>query len=88
MRFSERTVLVNNAAACNADNLVAMSKEAWDRDILVCLSGVFLCCRRVLPPGIDDWKKHLNCLKIKEVVSPRADWRAPGRGQRRSLFGF
>jgi NAD(P)-dependent dehydrogenase (short-subunit alcohol dehydrogenase family) len=56
--LAERTlgkvdVLVNNAATCNADNLVTMTKEAWDRDILVCLDGVFHCCRRILPSMVE-----------------------------------
>ena len=51
--FGMVDVLVNNAAVCNADNLIAMSKEAWDRDIQVCLVGVFHCCRRALPSMVE-----------------------------------
>ncbi len=42
-------VLVNNAAICTADDVVSMDENLWDRDVAVCLKGVFLCSKRALP---------------------------------------
>jgi meso-butanediol dehydrogenase / (S,S)-butanediol dehydrogenase / diacetyl reductase len=46
-------VLVNNAAICTADEIAAMDEAVWDKDVDVCLKGVFLCSRRVLPRMIE-----------------------------------
>jgi NAD(P)-dependent dehydrogenase (short-subunit alcohol dehydrogenase family) len=46
-------VLVNNAAICTADDVASMDEAVWDKDVDVCLKGVFLCSRRVLPRMIE-----------------------------------
>jgi meso-butanediol dehydrogenase / (S,S)-butanediol dehydrogenase / diacetyl reductase len=46
-------VLVNNAAICTADDIVATDEVVWDKDVTVCLKGVFLCSKRVLPRMIE-----------------------------------
>jgi len=46
-------VLVNNAAICTADDIAATDEDVWDKDVDVCLKGVFLCSRRVLPQMIE-----------------------------------
>jgi NAD(P)-dependent dehydrogenase (short-subunit alcohol dehydrogenase family) len=46
-------VLVNNAAICTADDIAATDEAVWDKDVDVCLKGVFLCSRRVLPQMIE-----------------------------------
>jgi len=42
-------ILVNNAAICTADDLATTDEAVWDLDVAVCLKGVFLCSKRVLP---------------------------------------
>ena len=46
-------ILVNNAAICTADDLAIMDEALWDKDVAVCLKGVFLCSKRVLPRMIE-----------------------------------
>ena len=46
-------ILVNNAAICTADDLATTDEAVWDLDVAVCLKGVFLCSKRVLPGMID-----------------------------------
>ena len=46
-------VLVNNAAICTADDVATTDEAVWDRDVAVCIKGVFLCSKRVLPGMIE-----------------------------------
>jgi len=46
-------ILVNNAAICTADDVAATDEADWDRDVAVCLKGVFLCSKRVLSGMIE-----------------------------------
>jgi NAD(P)-dependent dehydrogenase (short-subunit alcohol dehydrogenase family) len=46
-------VLVNNAYACEGDNLVLMDEETWDRDLRGVVTSAFLCSKRVLRPMIE-----------------------------------
>jgi NAD(P)-dependent dehydrogenase (short-subunit alcohol dehydrogenase family) len=46
-------VLVNNAYACDGDNLVLMDEETWDRDLRGVVTSAFLCSKRVLRPMIE-----------------------------------
>jgi len=47
--FGDVEVLVNNAAVCGQDPFDDISREHWDRDIAVCLTGSFLMAQAVLP---------------------------------------
>ncbi len=46
--FGSVDILINNAAACEGDNVVLMDVEAWDHDVSVVLRSVFLCSKRAL----------------------------------------
>jgi meso-butanediol dehydrogenase/(S,S)-butanediol dehydrogenase/diacetyl reductase len=51
--FGPVEVLVNNAAVCEGDNVVAMDEETWDFDVTGVLKSAFLCTKRVLPGMIE-----------------------------------
>lgn len=51
--FGSVGVLVNNAVACDGDNVVLMDDETWDHDISIGLRSVFLCSKRVLSGMIE-----------------------------------
>ena len=46
--FGRVDVLVNNAAVCEGDNVVAMDEVTWDYDVTGVLKSAFLCSKRVL----------------------------------------
>ena len=46
--FGRIDVLVNNAAVCEGDNVVAMDEATWDYDVTGVLKSAFLCSKRVL----------------------------------------
>jgi 3-hydroxybutyrate dehydrogenase len=46
-------ILVNNAGAAESAPLSRMDRAHWDRMLGVNLTGVFLCCRAVLPGMLD-----------------------------------
>ena len=46
-------MLVNNAAVCEGDNIVAMGEATWDGDVVGVLKSAFLCSKRVLPGMIE-----------------------------------
>ena len=51
--FGRVDVLVNNAAVCEGDNIVAMDEATWDGDVAGVLKSAFLCSKRVLPGMIE-----------------------------------
>lgn len=46
--FGKVDVLVNNAAVCEGDDVLAIDAATWDHDVSVVLKGPFLCTRAVL----------------------------------------
>ena len=46
-------VLVNNAGFGDADDLLEIDEEAWDREVAINLKAAFLCSRAVLPGMIE-----------------------------------
>ena len=51
--FGRVDVLVNNAAVCEGDNIVAMDEGTWDGDVTGVLKSAFLCSKRVVPGMIE-----------------------------------
>ncbi|MEW6755235.1 MAG: glucose 1-dehydrogenase [Candidatus Latescibacterota bacterium] len=52
-RYGPVEVLVNNAAACWGNDILAVDEETWDRNLQVVLKSVYLCCRAVLPAMLE-----------------------------------
>lgn len=52
-RFGRIDVLVNSAGILTESALTEMSQEQWQQTIDVDLTGVFLCCRAVVPHMIE-----------------------------------
>ncbi|MBI9104199.1 MAG: SDR family oxidoreductase [Spirochaetales bacterium] len=75
VRFGTVDVLINNAAAHKSVALAETSKEDWDRQIDINLTGTFLCTRAVLPEMI---KKRYG--KIVNISSSAAKLFFPGFG--------
>jgi len=46
-------VLVNNAGFGDADDVLEIDEEAWDREVAINLKATFLCSRAVLPGMIE-----------------------------------
>jgi meso-butanediol dehydrogenase / (S,S)-butanediol dehydrogenase / diacetyl reductase len=46
-------VLVNNAGFGDADDVLAIDEEAWDREVAINLKSAYLCSRSVLPGMIE-----------------------------------
>ncbi len=51
--FGGVEILVNNAYSCDADEIVNMEEEEWERDLTVSLTSAFLCSKRVLPGMVE-----------------------------------
>lgn len=57
--FDRVDVLVNNAGIAGAGEAVHMTLDEWNRVLAVDLTGVFLCCRAVLPTMIAQGSGHI-----------------------------
>ncbi|MCW2725142.1 MAG: 3-oxoacyl-[acyl-carrier protein] reductase [Frankiales bacterium] len=54
-------VLVNSAGIATEAPLMEMSKQMWDETLAVDLTGVFLCCRYVVPGMVEQrWGRVIN----------------------------
>jgi 3-oxoacyl-[acyl-carrier protein] reductase len=54
-------VLVNAAGIASEAPLMEMSKQMWDETLAVDLTGVFLCCRYVVPGMVEQrWGRVIN----------------------------
>jgi 3-oxoacyl-[acyl-carrier protein] reductase len=54
-------VLVNAAGIASEAPLIEMSKQMWDEILAVDLTGVFLCCRYVVPGMVEQrWGRVIN----------------------------
>ena len=51
--YGKISVLVNNAAIADGDDILLTEPETWDHDVAVVLTGTFLCTRSVLPSMIE-----------------------------------
>ena len=80
--FGTVDVLINNAALHISKRVVETSKEEWDRQIGVNLTGTFLCSREVLPVMIAK-----GCGKIVNISSSAAKHFFPGFGAYASSKG-
>jgi NAD(P)-dependent dehydrogenase (short-subunit alcohol dehydrogenase family) len=81
-RLGTVDVLVNNAALHISKRVVDTSKEEWDRQIGVNLTGTFLCSREVLPYMIER-----RYGKIINISSSAAKHFFPGFGAYASSKG-
>ncbi|GAA5166487.1 SDR family NAD(P)-dependent oxidoreductase [Pseudonocardia eucalypti] len=60
-RVGPLDILVNSAGILTESPLVDMDTATWDRTLAVDLTGVFLCCRAVLPGMLDrGWGRIIN----------------------------
>ena len=73
--FGTVDVLINNAAVHKSVLVEETSKELWDLQIQVNLTGTFLCCREVLP-----LMKEKRYGKIINISSSAAKHYFPGFG--------
>jgi NAD(P)-dependent dehydrogenase (short-subunit alcohol dehydrogenase family) len=48
-RFGSVSILINNAAVCEGDDVISMEEVTWDLDLRGTLKSAFLCSKRVLP---------------------------------------
>lgn len=48
-KFGTIDVMVNNAGICTIADVETMSLEEWQRTIDIDLTGVFLCCKAIIP---------------------------------------
>ncbi len=80
--FGTVDVLINNAALHISKRVVETSKEEWDRQIGVNLTGTFLCSRAVLP-----YMMEKRYGKIINISSSAAKHFFPGFGAYASSKG-
>lgn len=48
-RFGTIDIMINNAGICELSRIEDMSLEDWNKTMEIDLTGVFLCCREVIP---------------------------------------
>lgn len=69
-QFGALDILVNNAGIESSPKLLTdLSKEQWDKVIAVNLTGVFLCCKAVVPTMIANGKGRI--INIGSIASLR-----------------
>jgi len=59
--FGRIDILVNNAGIKQKSDLIDTSEEVWNRVLAVNLTGVFLCCKAVLP--------HMMAQKKGKIIN-------------------
>jgi len=66
-KFGSIDILVNNAGIKQKSKLIDTSEDLWNRVLSVNLTGVFLCCKAVLPYMIA--QKKGNIINISSTVA-------------------
>lgn len=86
--FGRIDILVNNASTLGATSpLVKLTREAWERELAVNLTGPFLCAKAVLEGMIE--RKKGKIINISSVAGQRAyPLRAPYAVSKWGLIGL
>jgi NAD(P)-dependent dehydrogenase (short-subunit alcohol dehydrogenase family) len=68
-------ILVNNAGIANFSTIADITRDEWDRTIAVDLTGIFLCCKAVVPHMI---ARRRGCIiNISSIAGKRGGGMRP-----------